>query len=63
MIEKSNTSLSTLSMSEKTDDNIALESLECDLQDIIKAAKKASNELAALRYEDTDGGAGGGAGG
>ena len=54
-------------MYEETDedgiDSVALESLERDLEDVMKAGEKASNALAALRYEDTDGGAGGGAGG
>ena len=51
-------------MYEETDedgiDSVALESLERDLEDVMKAGEKASNALAALRYEDADGGAGGG---
>ena len=54
----------TLAMCEETDeDGVDIESLERDLEDAIKAGEKASNALAALRYEDTDGRAGGGAGG
>ena len=40
---------------EKSSDDIALNALERDLHDIIKAAEKASDTLVALRDEDSDG--------